>query len=167
MNYRSKQSGYSLIEAIIYLAIFVVLSCVLIDALVVMGKSYTQTRINRDLVESANTSMERMSRDIRLATGIVVSSSTLGSSPGVLKINMSTSTTEIFQLSSNAVSFTDTSGSSTNLTNSNVSVDSLIFREITTSQGYAIKIEMTLHSLQSISAKSMTLSDTIALRGTY
>jgi len=162
-----KESGFSLIESVIYLALFVMLSSLLIDSLIIMSKSYIETRVNRDLLDSMNVPFERMTRDIRGASSVVFgSSSVFGTNPGTLTIENPNSGTESFSLVNGAVYFTGSDGAS-NLTSNEVYVDSLIFRNISTSQGSAIKIEMTLHSLRSSSARSISLSDTVALRGDY
>ncbi|MEI6316107.1 MAG: hypothetical protein WCO65_00045 [bacterium] len=162
------QAGFSLVESIIYLALFVMLSTLLIDCMIVMSKSYVETRANRDLLDSMNIPLERMTRDIRGASTVVFDSSTVfGTNPGSLKIRNSDGTTETFAISGGAISFVDTDGTSNNITSNQVVVDSLIFRNISTSAGSAVKIEMTLHSLRSASHRSISLSDTVVLRGEY
>ena len=163
-----REAGFSLVESIIYLGLFVMLSTLLIDCMIVMSKSYIETRANRDLLDSMNIPLERMTRDIRGATTVVVGGGTIfGVNPGSLKIKNPDGTTESFALSGGAVVFLDTDGASNTLTSNQVVVDSLVFRNISTPQGSAIKIEMTLHSIRSASARSISLSDTIAMRGEY
>ena len=162
-----KESGFSLVESIIYLAIFVMLSTLLIDSLLLMSRTYNVTRVNRDLLDSVNVPLERMARDIRGASAVVVGSSTFGTSPGKLTIRNADSSTEAFALVSGAIQFTDTSGTTNNLTGSQIVVDSLIFRNISTAQGSAVKIEITEHSLRSPNAQALSVSDTVALRGSY
>ena len=162
------EAGFSLVESIIYLGLFVMLSTLLIDCMIVMSKSYIETRANRDLLDSMNIPLERMTRDIRGATTVVVGGGTIfGVNPGSLKIKNPDGTTESFALSAGAVVFSDTDGTSNTLTSNQVVIDSLVFRNISTPQGSAIKIEMTLHSIRSANARSISLSDTIAMRGEY
>ena len=166
----NRQKGFTLIESLIYLALFVLLSTVLIDSLLMMHKAYSETRINRDLLESASVSMERMTREVRGGTSLNVSASMFAATSGVLAINTTdsggASKTEQFALVSNAVQFTENGVVSGNLTGANVSVDSLTFRNITTIKGSAVKIEMSLHSLID-PTRIMSLSDTVAMRGAY
>ena len=161
------ESGFSLVESIIYLAIFVMLSTLLIDSLLLMSRTYNVTRVNRDLLDSVNVPLERMTRDIRGATAVVVGNSTFATSPGKLTIRNADSSTESFALVSNAIQFTDTTGTTNNLTGSQIVVDSLVFRNISTAQGSAVKIEITEHSLRSPNAQALSVSDTVALRGSY
>ena len=161
------ESGFSLVESIIYLAIFVMLSTLLIDSLLLMSRTYNVTRVNRDLLDSVNVPLERMTRDIRGAPAVVVGNSTFATSPGKLTIRNADSSTESFALVSNAIQFTDTTGTTNNLTGSQIVVDSLVFRNISTAQGSAVKIEITEHSLRSPNAQALSVSDTVALRGSY
>ena len=168
-KFPKNESGFTLIEAIIYIAIFVMLSALLIDSLVVISKAYDDVRVNRDMLSSVNTSMERIAHDIKSASSWVSgsSNSVFATSPGKLTIKNFDNTTEVFELISGDVQFTDQTGYVSNLTGSHVFVDSLIFRDISTANSKAVKIEITMHSLRYPSAKSLSLSDTVVLRGSY
>ena len=162
------EAGFSLIESIIYLALFVTLSAVIIDSLIVLSISYTEVRVNRDLVDSISVPIERMTREIRLSSSWVSgSSSVFGTNPGKLTLNIGSSNTESFSLVSGAIQFVDSAGNVNNITSSNVSVDSLIFRNISTAKGSAVKIEMVLHSLRVPLSRSVSISDTVVLRQSY
>lgn len=169
MNIQNKK-GYSIIEMLVYLALFAAISIVVINAYITIFGSFTTTRVNRDLLESGSTTMERISREIRQAKNIDVVNSTLSSSPGVLQLN-STDSGGVAQV----IKFSVTSGALNiykdgtlvgNLLGQNVSVTSLIFRRITTTNGEAIKIELTLQSVQN-NNRSENFYDTIVLRGEY
>ncbi len=170
---RNTQSGYMLVEAIIYLALFVMLSSLLVYSIVVMSRAYTETRVNRDLLDSIQVSVERMSREIRGATSVNVGSSTFGVNPGTLTINTTdvtgATTYETFSLATStmAIDFNNNGLDEGSLTSNQVSVDSLVFRYMSPAHGNAVKIEMTLHSLRYPNARSVSLSDTIQVRGTY
>jgi hypothetical protein len=89
-----------------------------------------------------------------------------------LKLNTTTSggtaKTVQFSLSSGVLKLTDsTDGTARDITGSKISITSLIFREITTTNGSAVRIEITIQSTRSGSAKTITLYDTVALRGSY
>ncbi len=168
---RHRETGVTLIEIILYAAMFAALSVILIKCLLVMLRSYTETRVNDDLLEAAQVSIERVSREVRSAISVDPSSSTFGTSPGVLQINTTNTSgvakTEKFDLSSGALRFTDNGTVSGNFTGAQVSVTSLIFRNITTPSGGAVRIEMTIQSLRKPSTKTISVYDTIVLRGSY
>ncbi len=164
--------GYSLVEIIIYMALFVTLSTVLVGSLFGMTKTYKDARVTNDLVDSAHLSMDRMVQEIRNANGIDMTTSLFGTSPGVLKLDTTesdgTPKTVQFDLSGNALEITDSSdGAPSALTGSQVGVTSLVFRNIVTAHGSAVRIEISIASLRSGSGRSVTYTDTVALRGAY
>ena len=79
------KAGFSIAEIIIYLAIFTMVSILVINSFITITKSFTTTHTNRDLLESGITSMERMSREIRQASSIDLAGSSL--STGILQLN--------------------------------------------------------------------------------
>ncbi|MEI8130384.1 MAG: hypothetical protein WCG55_02670 [bacterium] len=152
--------------------LFVTLSTVLISCLIGMTKSYRVMRSTNDLIDSAHVSMERMTREIRGATSIDLTTSVFGTDPGVLKLNttdsLGVSKTVEFDMTGGALEMVDSSyGTPTDLTGESVAVTSLIFRKITPAHGSAVKVEMTLHSLRSPIDRSISLTDTVELRGSY
>ncbi len=170
-----KQSGFTLVETLIYMALFAMLSGLLISSLVAMLRSYTEMRAQNDILSSARVAMERMTREIREADSVDTTSSTLGSSPGILKLNTTTSggSAKTVQFSKNGTSgvieiLDSSDGTARSLTGTKVSVTSLIFRNITTTAGSAVRIEMTLQELRGgSSGRSFDFYDTVALRGSY
>ncbi len=157
-----KQSGFSIVEAIIYIALFVMLSLVLIDSLMLMGKAYNEVRINRDLLESANTAVERLSREIRNSQNWDSSGSVFGTNPGVLKLD-----TTKFELVGGNLQLTNAGVVEGALTLPSTKVTSMIFKNINTTYGKAVRFEITIQSLRSSSGKSISIEDTITLRKSY
>lgn len=161
--------GFTLVETLIYVLLFAILSIFLINTLLVMLRSYTEVRVNDDILDAAHTSMERMTREIRGSASSTITSITSTSSSLLLNTTDASGTaiTEQFDATSSALEFRYNGTVSGNLTGSHVSVTSLIFRGITTTAGYAIRIEMIIQSLRSPTNKSMLFTDTVALRGSY
>ncbi len=170
--YKQKKNGYSIIEIIVDLAIFVTLSVLVINSFIVVLASYNATRSNRDLLESGSTTMERISREIRQAKNVDVVNSTLNSSPGILQLNSTDSggTAMLMKFSIGTGGVLNVYKDGTligNLLGQNISATSLIFRRIVTTNGEAVKIEMTLEDLASKTHKSENFFNTIILRGAY
>ncbi|MEK7585745.1 MAG: hypothetical protein AAB477_00725 [Patescibacteria group bacterium] len=170
MNKKYK-SGYSIAEIIVYLAVFTLLSITVINSFIVVLGSYNNTRTNRDLLESGSAVIERVSREIRQAKNIDVVNSTLASSPGVLQLNSTTSggTAMVikFSVTSGALNLYQDGTLIGNLLGQNVSATALIFRRIVTTNGEAVKIELTLQDTRSKTSLSANFYDTIILRGAY
>ena len=162
---KKQEAAFTLMETLIYIALFAILSVFLINTLLLMFNSYTQVRVNNDLMDASHVSMERLTREIR---GSISSDTTTA---GVLKLNTTDASgnpeTEQFDVAGSALELTVNSVLSGTLTGGHVSVTSLVFRTISTVSGSAVRIEMTIQSLRSQSNKSISITDTIALRGSY
>lgn len=167
--YKQKQKGFSIVEIIIYLAIFTMVSILVINSFITVTKSFEITRTNRDLLESGINSMERLSREIRQANSIDLANSNLAG--GVLQLNstddLSNPLTIKFIKESFLLNLYQDSLLSGNLLGQNIEIDSLVFRRIVTTEGEAIKIEMTIHDSNSDINKSVNFYNTIILRGGY
>jgi hypothetical protein len=115
--------------------------------------------------------MERISREIRQSKSVDVVNSTLGSSPGVLQLNSTdsagTSMIMKFSVLSGALNIYKDNVLIGNLLGQKVSVTSLIFRRVITTNGEAVKIELTLQITSGNVTRSENFYDTIILRGSY
>ncbi len=167
----NKNKGYSLIEIVVYLAIFSALSVLVINSFIVILGSFNTTRANRDLLQSGSKTMERLSREIRQAESVDLVHSTLGSSPGVLQLNSrdsaGTPMTVRFAIASGNLNLYENGTLVDNLVMENISPTSLIFRRIATTNSEAVKIELTVQDTSSTSTKTENFYNTVILRGTY
>lgn len=165
------KNGFSLIEIMVYLAIFTTLSILVINSFIVILSSFNTTSMNRKLLESGTISMERISREIRYAKNIDIVNSFLGSNPGALQLNSTDSsgnfmTVKFINENSN-LNLYKNDNLEGNLLGQNISVTNLIFSRITTTESEAVKIEMTLQYSGGNNIKSENFYDTIVLRGGY
>lgn len=160
MNIQIKK-GYSIVEIVIYLAIFAAVSILVVNSFITILSSFHTTSVNRKLLESGTVSMERMSREVRQATSINASS---------------TSDSLVLDVSGGTVSFKKEDGNLNfysgnvlqgNLLDDSVSLTGLTFRNITTTESQAVKIEMTVEYREGTIVKSENFYDTIILRGSY
>lgn len=158
--------GFSLIETLFYMSIFVVLSIVVINSLIVMVKSFSETSAQADFVQSANI-LERMSREIRQATSVA----SLASPYNDLTLNSTDSSgvakTVEFKLLSNNLQLKENGTLTGNLNAPNIHVTSLTFTQITTAKGKAIRIQMSVQDTKDRSSRTVSFYDTIELRKSY
>jgi hypothetical protein len=160
--------GYSIVEIIVYLAIFTAISILVINSFLVILSSFNKTNMNRKLLESGSIVMERVSREIRHANSIDIVNSALGANPGILQLNMSAGGYMKFKEEINGELYLyNNSSTGNNLLGQNVSLTNLIFRRITTTESEAVKIEMTLQYSDGKNIKSENFYNTIVLRGGY
>jgi len=161
---KTKSSGYALLEMLFYISLFAILSIVVINSLIVMMKSFKETRINSELTQSG-TIMEKISREIRQANSIYSINATLlglnikDENGQNRRVQISLSGSDV-QLSENDVLVG-------NLNTPNISILSLNFTQIVTTKGTAIKILLTVKSNHDSQNRTENFYDTVVLRGDY
>ena len=153
-----------MVEMLFYIAIFSILALALINSLMTMTKAFKQISIHTDLIQSSSI-LERISRDIRQAYGINTISA------GDLKLNttdeLGNNKTVRFLLSGFDVQLFEDDVLIGNLNTPNVEVTSLVFTEITTTTGKAIKINLSTRSVKDQTGRIEDFYDTLVLRGVY
>ena len=160
------QRGYSVMEAVVYIAILALISVFTINTILVTAKAFAAQRNLRNVHVSLETALERIAREVRFADNVNTASSVFGVSPGVLVLSSIDPTTSspqtiTFTLTQNIITIQKNSGTPAPLTSPRVNVTNLLFRHIvahgTTSQ--AVKVEL--------EADSKKFYDTIILRRSY
>lgn len=162
-----KTKGYTLLETVVYIGIFIVILVAVIDMLVTLSKSFSRVRAYNEVRVSGMNAVERMAREIRTAT-----SRDSASTADDLLIHTTdeAGTAKIVELywdsTAKSVVIVDNGINKGTLTGSSTEVTNLVFRNASTPKGDVIKIEMTARSkkLTDISAK---FYDTIVMRGGY
>ena len=166
-NVKTK-SGYSLVEMLIYVAILTIVSILVVNTILSFTRSYRDLEALRVVEHSGIDSMERMTRDIRAATGVDIGNSVFNTSPGVLTIVTtanSVSTTTKFYLD-NGVLKVDINGTlSGPLTLTSASITNLTFRRLVSGISEAVKIDMTIQATVGNTTKVRTYHSTIMLTG--
>lgn len=173
MKYKSQNyRGFSIIEIIIYLSIFTILSILVINSFITVMRSFSATRENISLLEAGINGMERISREIRKSDAIDLVNSSL--SEGILHLNNTKDGfVKRFSSESGDLNLYECSSLgacdilSGNLIGENISLESLVFRRIITEKSEAIKIEMSLRDVRSKTGKVENFYNTIILRGGY
>lgn len=150
MKKSSFQEGYSMLELIVYLAIFAVISLVLVKSLITSINTYAQAQEYRRLQNNGELVMERITREIRQAKTITAGSSTFDNNNGVLVLTgndlSNTPQTVTFATSGNTITVT-VNGTTSILTSSQVAPVSLVFRNVNTGGNNALKIELKLKTI--------------------
>lgn len=83
----NRERGFSLVEMIVYITILVFMLGIIMSIVISFARSQRAVKASKEVENSAIISLERISREIRLADGINVSSSTFDLNPGVLVLN--------------------------------------------------------------------------------
>ncbi len=167
-----RTKGFTLVETIVYLALFVVLLVGIINSVLILTSSYRNVRVARSIESSAINTMDRIIREVRNAESIDYSQSNFGINPSALSLNtvdeLGNTGTVRFYVQGNRVFLQENGVLSGPLTNANVTVSSLIFRNIVSTSSTAVKIEM---SISSTSTNSVFITrdfqGTAVIRGSY
>jgi len=161
----------TMIELILYVAILLVLAFVAVSSLIALSGAYRTMKSAQSIDTAGSLSLERMVREVRDATSVDTSQSTLGSSPGSLVLNTtdaSGATTSVqFFVSGQSIHVKEAGVDKGPLTPASVRVTNLVFRQISTANSKAVKIELTLESGQAAYYRSKSFYSTVVLRGSY
>ena len=142
--------GYTLIEALVYIALIVLITVVLIQTLVFLTQGFRQAKGLRVVRLSAETALERIVREIRFADGVTVVGSIFDTHPGTLVLSSIDPITETPQTititaSGSALAIQKDAGTPALLTPTTVTVENIVFRYITTPLSEAVKIELRIN----------------------
>ncbi len=159
------KSGFTLIEAVVYLFILGLMTVVVISLLVSMSKSFYRFQANRRLTHSAEVVLGRLEREIRGAKSIDLASD-LSNGQLILKPTVATGDDIEFFLDDTTLKIKEGSGTYASSTDDRTVVGELIFSSVGTAGIEAVKIELELldNGLVDTSAKFYS---TVVLRGSY
>jgi hypothetical protein len=160
-------SGYSIVEILVYLAIFTVISILVINLFITIIASFNTSSINRKLLESGSISMERISREIRQAKNIDIANSSSDSLQLNSTDNLGVNTIIKFSSLNGDLNLHKDNILIGNLLNENVILNSLIFKQIVTDKGGVVKVEISLTCTEGRITKTENFYNTIILRGSY
>lgn len=149
MNIKSLQPGFTLVEALVFIAIFsIILVAILnvtLNTLAARNKNYAASEVH----QSARLILDILSQRIRASNGVNIGASTFNTNPGVLSLSMSTAGVNptIFDrdATTQGLRITEGVGSPVILTPNTVKLTKLIFKNLTgNSSRESIRIIITL-----------------------
>lgn len=165
------QSGFSLLETVVYIALFSTLSLTIANSMIQTVRGFNYLRASRDIDTASVVIMERLTANIKNATSTDVSNSTFGATPGRLTLNVTNAsgtpmTVEYYVLSNN-LRIKEAGVDVGSLMSSAARIQSLIFYSIDTGGTSGIKIELQLQSTRGVVTANDNFYNTVMLRGTY
>jgi hypothetical protein len=128
------KKGYSVLETILYIAIFAVITLLTVNTVLTFTRAVGEIRDMRHTIRESAIAMERMLREIRAAESINTTASVLGVSPGTLVLNTASGT----------MTFSLVGQQITPLTSNATKVTNLIFTRLVTGNAEAVRIQMTM-----------------------
>lgn len=163
----NNKKAFSLVEIVIYIAIFTALSIVVINSFIIVLSSFSTIRSNHDLLNSGSIAMEKITREIRQADSVDIPNST----SEILQLNSTDSSSNPvvvkFAKVGNALNLYRGGVLVGNLLTSKVILNSISFDYISTAKSKGEKIKMVLNDTAGKIDKTENFYDTVILRGTY
>ncbi len=166
-------SGYSLIEVVIYAALLGALAVFVANTMIISFKAFNQGRVNRRIVIDAETALERIVRESRMASSVDEVQSVLGSDSSNLALNSQVSPDDPtiivkkFFISGGRLAFQEGAGDPRFLTAPNTTVSSFFVSKADSVHSQAVKISLLLESGSGSSNTSRYFYTTGVLRGGY
>ena len=164
LKIKSRKEGYAILELLFYIALFSILSLVVINAMIIMARSFRETSLQAEFMQGRDI-MERISREIRGSFSIS------SISANDLKLNTKDDAgadkTVEFLLSGSNIQLLENNILTGNLNNPDIIITNLAFSDITTVKGKAVKIVLSFNSSNDSLSRTQEFYDTIVLRGGY
>lgn len=171
MKLVKRNTGFTLIEMIIYVVILGIIAVLAINSSLEMTKAYVNLRVSRDMNASATAMLERMTREIRGASDIDLAQSTLGANPGRLTLNtkdaVGADTTVEFYWENGLIKVKEGGVAKGALMTPSTQASNFIVRTLSNDNSKAIKIDLTVAATRGNVSKIRNFYNTIVLRGSY
>ena len=170
LNTRSA-TGFSLVEAVIYIGLLLVLLTVVIGTLLAISKTSKELAAWQSLQNEGVSIMDRLAREVRAADSLDVGG-VFGSNPGKLILVTSglsggSSGSTVVGVDTNDDLYIKIGATATSTLTSRTEVRSLIFRQISSGSLDAVRVEMVLGTKPGLVDKTMNLYNTIIIRSSY
>lgn len=165
MAWHTKNQGFTLIEILVYLGIFLMVSTASVTLLLSLDDFIDQYQVETALYRSGTSIMEQIIVELRQADQYdAVNSVIENSSTGVLAIQNGAATTR-FTKSGNALVLTKSGVSYGNLNTSNVTVTGFTVYRYVTATGTLVRIHLRLSATVDETTKTIDLYGGAVIRG--
>ncbi|MDO8604743.1 MAG: hypothetical protein Q7K40_05125 [bacterium] len=162
--------GFTLVEMVIYAGVLGVLGVLSINSTLIMTRAFTDLRVSRDLNSSATALFERLTRDIRGAKSINLSS-TFDSSTGWLTLDTEdlsgTATTVEYYIEDSLVKIREGGVAQGAIMTPKTTITNFYLRRLINTNSEAIKIEATISATRGDITKTRKFYSTVVMRESY
>jgi type II secretory pathway pseudopilin PulG len=166
-----KCRGFSIIEVLVYIAIFVTVMAMVVGTGLALSRSYRGVANTASIERDGIAILEKISREARGAVSVDTGASVLGVNPGVLALNATdpsgAARSVKFLISNSTMHFFENSSDKGALNSNKTSVSNFIARKIATGKSEAVKIEVALQSYDGKATTTKNFYSTIILRNSY
>jgi type II secretory pathway pseudopilin PulG len=163
---QSRSAGFSLVEILVYIAVTVSITLAGVLTYLSLSSGLARNATERAVNHAAQVALERITRDIRGAITVNAAQSTLGSSPSVLTLSNSATTTQ-YSIVSGALSLSVDGKTVGPLTGSGISVDNFTVNRYVGTSTELVRVKLTLSAVTKAASTTRTYYTSAVLRGSY
>lgn len=160
--------GFSLLEMLVYIAILVLMLGIIMEITISVVRSHKAIKASKNVENSAMSSLERITREIRQADSVNTLSSIFDSSPGKLVLlgtdAFGNPRTVEFYLDSGSVLLKENGADLGSLSQPEAEVNSLIFHLFSNPLSSGVRVEIEVESGTSTHYKSENFYSSATLR---
>ena len=146
----NKNTGFSLVEIIIYFALLAIISTLVISSMISLFKNYNIVRANQAIEYNAISILDKLTRDARDSRSVNISDSSFSVAQGAVSFNIGSSTdstastTIKFYVNNGKVKYMKNGVDFGNLSTNDITVSNFKIYYINASSTEAIKVELNL-----------------------
>lgn len=144
MNLIKIKGGASLLETVLYVGIFAILTLLTVNTMLALTRAVGEIRTTRNTISDADIAMERVIREIRAAESIDVTSSVLNTNPGTLVLTGTSSAVTFSLLGGEQLFLQKNADQPAALTSNSTNITNLIFTRFVASSSEAVRVRMTI-----------------------
>jgi prepilin-type N-terminal cleavage/methylation domain-containing protein len=160
------QSGFSLVEMLVYIALLVVITAAAVSTLLQFSEAFMVYRTEKALSRQLGAVVERIQYDIRNSVAVNAVGSTLDVSPGTLALDRIGSSVT-YTLSAGTVTVVHDAAPAVPITGGVVTVDALSFSQFNSGTTELVQFEVTATAAIGDYSKTETYQTSALLRGSY
>lgn len=159
-------AGLTLIEVLVYIAIFAVISVIVIQTILSANASFAGLRASKDINISAVSALDALAREIRAANSVNDTASVFGASPGALFLATTNgaSASVAFRVENDVLVFYRDGALIGSLLSGSTTVSELLFERASSTNSELIKITLGLSATTAKTTKSETFYTSAVVR---
>lgn len=167
MRQHTHNRAFTLIEALVYVAILTIVSIGSVSILFDLNNLFYQYQVKRELFESGTATMERIITEVRQAELVDLGNTSIATSTaGKLTLDNGATTTA-FRLENNSIIVSVNGTDEGILSTGNLSVDGFTVYRYALTQGELVRIKLELSATIDQSSDSLELYGAAVVRGSY
>jgi len=138
------KKGYSMVELMIYLALLITVSVLVVDNIISLFKNYSIVKSNQEIEYNAINILDKLTRDTRRSKNVILNQSSFEIPQGAVALNTASNTIK-FYLEDNKIKYMQDGNFVDNLSTKSVTVNNFKIYYISSTSTEAIRVELGLN----------------------